>query len=141
MDLNPYAFTAPYSTYEFATHASNSRAQLILLSMAWLTNIPSSHLTSEREKPDLHTLEYWLERLRPLLQDTGREVMVVFANRSGEEGEARYAGTSWIGSVGKSKVQIWGMLGRAEEGLLVGDTDVEYKWEVKMNTDGEEYEE
>jgi len=37
MDLNPYKFEAPWTDYEFAIHAQNIGANVVVLSMAWLT--------------------------------------------------------------------------------------------------------
>ncbi len=102
MDLNPHKFLAPYSAYEFSTNALSSSTELLLLSMAWLTNMPSEALQSAPTEPDLDTLGYWLGRLQPLVQDVGKEVIVVVANRCGEEG------------------------------LVVGDTDESVKWVVRL---------
>lgn len=66
------------------------------------------------------------------MQDTGKEVLVVVANRCGEEGEARYAGTSWVGRVGGGEAGVWAMGGRGEEGVVVGDTGVGVRWVVKL---------
>lgn len=138
MDLNPRKFLASYSAYEFSNHALTSSTDLLLLCMAWLTHIPSSSLRSAPTEPDLDTLGYWLGRLQPLVQDVGKEVIVVVANRCGEEErDARYAGTSWVGKVGGGQVGIWGMAGRWEEGLVVGDTSEPVKWVVRLREKGE----
>jgi protein N-terminal amidase len=108
MDLNPHLFLAPWSTYEFATYALASRAELVICSMAWLTRLSAEELGLEGEsdvmadtheddsthnkeitsqlglRPDLDTLQYWLERLRPLIE-ADRDITVVIANRSGIE--------------------------------------------------------
>ena len=74
------------------------------------------------------TLEYWFSRLWPLIEHE-REVIVVIANRCGEEEpDARYAGTSWIGRIGRGKIQAWGVLGRGDECVLVADTETEPAW-------------
>lgn len=74
------------------------------------------------------TLEYWCSRLQPLI-DHEREVVVVVANRCGEEEpDALYAGTSWIGRIGGGKIEAWGLLGRGEESVLVADTEKETPW-------------
>ncbi len=133
MDLNPHKFLTSYSAYEFSNHALSSSTELLLLSMAWLTHMPASSLKSALVEPDLDTLGYWLGRLQPLVENVGKEVIVVVANRCGEEEpDARYAGTSWIGKVGEGKAGIWGMVGRGEEGLVVGDMDEPVKWVVKL---------
>ncbi len=108
MDLNPRKFLADYSAYEFSTHALTSRTDVLLLSMAWLTNKEPSYLSSAPKEPDMNTLRYWLKRLQPLVKDMGKEVIIVVANKcEGEEGlDAKYAGTSWIGRVDLGKAEI-----------------------------------
>lgn len=129
MDLNPHQFTAPWTLYELATHTLATETQLLLLSMAWLTSLDSAELAASAMEPDMATLSYWIERLVPLVKSTDREVVVVFANRCGEEpGDARYAGTSWVGKVGGGTIQIWGISGRAEEKVLFVETNEKPRW-------------
>jgi len=82
--------------------------------------------------PDHHTLNYWIDRLRPLFGPQGAqsEAFVVCANRGGEEGvapkigEVRYAGSSCVMGMAKDgQVRLWDVLGRGQEGVLVVDTD------------------
>lgn len=143
MDINPYQFISPWTAYEFANHVLEAKCKLVVLSMAWLTRMSAEEL-SNAEAPDLDTFSYWMERLSPLLGPNGPEdeVIVMFANRTGEEGEAprigpvRYAGTSAV--VGMSKgdgarhgeVRIWEVMGRGEEGVCVADTDDEPKYRL-----------
>lgn len=138
MDLNPRRFTAPWALYELATHTLSTEAQLLLLSMAWLTLLPGSQLVESALEPDLETLSYWVERLAPLVKNEAREVIVVFANRCGEEpGGVRYAGSSWVGKVGNGKIKIWSIAGRAEEKVLCVDTEEEPPWAFKSLNLGE----
>ena len=124
MDLNPHQFTAPWTLYELASHTLATGTQLLLLSMAWLTLLSTPELTESPREPDLATLSYWIERLTPLVRNNDREVIVVLANRCGEEpDDARYAGSSWVGRVGRGIVKVWEVAGRAEEKLLCVDTD------------------
>ncbi|RMD43530.1 hypothetical protein DV735_g1603, partial [Chaetothyriales sp. CBS 134920] len=132
MDINPYRFEAAWSAYEFANHVRESRARVVVLSMAWLTHISHEELVAEPDTPDMNTVSYWLARFQPLMGEaTGpeEEVIVVFANRCGEEGTAprvgdvRYAGSSCVLSIKKGRaVKIWDILGRAQEGVLLVDT-------------------
>lgn len=136
MDLNPHKFEAPWEAYEFAAHALTSGSELLVLSMAWLTSLNASELAAHAEEPDLSTLSYWVERVKPLVE-AEREVIAVFANRCGneagknpigiEEG-VRYAGSSWIGQVGNGVVKIWEIMGRAAEGVIIADTERDPKW-------------
>ncbi|CAD6563870.1 MAG: Carbon-nitrogen hydrolase [Alectoria sarmentosa] len=140
MDLNPHKFKAPWEAYEFASHALASESDLLVLSMAWLTELDALELAAHAKQPDLHTLSYWVGRLKPLVE-ADQEVVAVFANRCGqepgknplgiEEG-VRYAGSSWIGKVRNRVVMIWDIMGRAEEGVVVVDTDREPKWTLQL---------
>lgn len=86
-------------------------------------------------------------------QQRERMTTVIFANRTGSEpganpcgqGEAgvRYAGSSWIGRVGAGgRVEVWGMLGRGEEGVLRvdfsdDDTGPEKFFVLQQRSEGE----
>ena len=142
MDINPYQFTAPWTAYEFTTHARTAKAELVVLSCAWLTHISAEDLNLMPTQPDLSTLGYWIDRFSPLVGDADgvgeeKEVIVVIANRTGDEGAAerigdvRYAGSSCVMGLRKGEgrgVRIWDILGRAEEGLVMVNTDEEAKF-------------
>ncbi|KAL4916809.1 carbon-nitrogen hydrolase, partial [Aspergillus aurantiobrunneus] len=120
MDINPYRFEAPYTAYEFAHRVLDSKSQLVILSMAWLTLLSREELDTLAGQPELDTFNYWIQRFMPLLRkqmahsvnadDNGtaadsaeKKIILVFANRAGEEdgtpSVARYAGTSTIVAV------------------------------------------
>ena len=132
MDINPYKFEAPWTLFEFANHAREARARVVILSMAWLTHLSLEELASQAMQPDTNTVAYWVERLRPLMDDaTGseQEVIIVCANRSGTEGvtpiigEVKYAGSSCVMALRKGQeVKIWDIFGRAQEGVLLVNT-------------------
>jgi protein N-terminal amidase len=92
--------------------------------MAWLTREnPRSYSRSPKD-PDMETLSYWLARIEPLIRaETDDEIIVVFANRTGIEEEAVYAGTSAVLGIQGGEVKVYGILGRGEKELLVVDTD------------------
>lgn len=132
MDINPYKFEAPYTAWEFATRVLDSRAQLVILSMAWLTLLSEDELDELGEQPEMDTFNYWIHRFWPLIKrkikhggvDAGGEkrVVIVFANRAGEEPPvavdkppARYAGTSAVIAVTQ------GCEGEEETGDGVGE--------------------
>ncbi|KAI2679064.1 hypothetical protein LCP963914a_7643 [Penicillium roqueforti] len=118
MDINPYKFEAPFTKWEFATRVLDSKSQLVILSMAWLTTLSREELDALKDKPEMDTFNYWLQRFWPLIQkrmehevdidggeaaDSPKKIVIVFSNRSGEEPPtedtkppARYAGTSAI---------------------------------------------
>ncbi|KAL8794896.1 MAG: hypothetical protein Q9195_002608 [Heterodermia aff. obscurata] len=137
MDLNPHRFEASWTLYELATYALNSNTELLLLSMAWLTHKTSTELDESAADPDIETLSYWIERIVPLVNNKERRVIVVFANRCGQEPlDARYAGSSWIGLVGLGKVDIWDIAGRAQETLLCIDTNQDPEYQLRTSQNG-----
>lgn len=121
MDINPKDFTAPFTSYEYANYIlKNKEISLILLPMAWL--LPSEYDRTSPEEPSHATINYWVKRLYPLVEDSKTRTVVV-CNRTGEEEGAVYAGTSCVLRVGGGQVVILGMLGR-EEGVLYVDLEL-----------------
>lgn len=124
MDLNPYKFLAPFDKYEFAHHIIQSKADLVILPMAWRTSQPAVSLTEMAKVPDADTVAYWVQRLQPVIGqggNFGREVIVVINNRVGTEGDANYAGSSVVLGISKGNVKVYGCLGRGTEDLLIVD--------------------
>jgi hypothetical protein len=123
MDLNPYKFEAPWSAWEFAYHILHKQANLVILSMAWLTREDPRSYSRLPKEPDMDTLSYWLARLEPVIRaESVGEIIVVLANRCGNEGQALYAGTSAVLGIENGEVRVYGILGRGEKELLVVDT-------------------
>lgn len=144
MDINPYQFSAQWDKYEFAHHVLEGGAKLVVMSMAWLTTLPKEEMALLPGSPALETVSYWLQRFSPAIEATkagGEDVTVVFSNRIGVErnevseittktgqviplgDEVCYAGSSCAMRFRGGNVSILDMMGRAEEGLLVLDTD------------------
>lgn len=124
MDLNPYKFEAPWHAFEFAFHVLEVEADLVVLSMAWLTREDSRMFTRTPKEPDMETLTYWVTRLEPLIRaNSENEIIVVFCNRTGVEDDALYTGTSAVIGIKDGEVNVYGMLGRGEKDLLIVDTD------------------
>ncbi|KAE8150705.1 carbon-nitrogen hydrolase [Aspergillus avenaceus] len=116
MDINPYKFETPWTAYEFANRVLDSKSELVILSMAWLTSLAREELDALDGEPDLDTFNYWIQRFMPLIRkklrhdanfdgedpQAGKKIIIVFANRSGEEegvegtDPAKYAGTSAV---------------------------------------------
>ncbi|KAG8623081.1 hypothetical protein KVT40_008057 [Elsinoe batatas] len=151
MDINPYKFQTEWEKYEFATHCVENEAGLVVLSTAWLTSMMPEDLLASPEAPDLDTLNYWVARFKPVLEKMGRkDVVVIFANRCGiepgkvdgvtrgtnEQGESvvGFAGTSCVMGIKDGELRIWDMLGRAEENLLVVDTEDSPRFELRRRT-------
>ncbi|KAI1824630.1 carbon-nitrogen hydrolase [Xylaria intraflava] len=124
MDINPYKFEAPWNAYEFAFHVLDVAANIVILSMAWLTRENAVVFGSQPKEPDMETLTYWITRLEPLIRaETEEEIIVIFANRTGVEDDAVYAGTSAVLGIQNGEVTVYGLLGRGERKLLVVDTE------------------
>lgn len=91
--------------------------------MAWLTREDPRSYSRSPKDPDMETLSYWLARIEPLIRaESEDEIIVVFANRSGTEEEAVYAGTSAVLGIHAGEVKVYGILGRGEKELLIVDT-------------------
>lgn len=61
--------------------------------------------------------------MEPLIRaDTSDEIIVVFCNRCGIEDDTVYAGTSAVIGILNGEVNVYGILGRCEESLLIVDT-------------------
>ncbi|KAI0002309.1 carbon-nitrogen hydrolase [Xylariaceae sp. FL0662B] len=119
----PYRFEAPWSAFEFAFHVLDVRANVVILSMAWLTRESMDEFSRMPNEPDMDTLTYWVSRLEPLIRaETDEEIIVILANRTGVEGDAVYAGTSTVLGIKNGEVSVYGLLGRGEKELLVVDT-------------------
>lgn len=72
----------------------------------------------------MEALTYWAQRFEPVIRDESRdEVIIVFCNRAGIEGNAVYAGTSAVIGIHEGEVKVYGVLGRGVKELLVVDTD------------------
>lgn len=92
--------------------------------MAWLTREEPRSYSRSPKDPDMETLSYWLARIEPLIRaETEDEIIVVFANRTGIEEEAVFAGTSAVLGIQAGEVKVYGILGRGEKELLVVDTN------------------
>lgn len=123
-DLNPYRCEAPWSKTDFAYHALETRANVVIISMAWLTRSDSRVFTQQPDEPDLETLTYWCSKLQPLIHaKTSDEVIVVICSRAGAEDDALYVGTSAVLGIKDGEVSYYGLLGRGDKKLLVVDTD------------------
>ncbi|KAK7413850.1 hypothetical protein QQX98_007267 [Neonectria punicea] len=124
MDINPYKFEAPWHAFEFAYHVLEVHSNLAIVSMAWMTREDPRQFTRMPNEPDMETLTYWITRLEPIIRsDNSDEIIVVFCNRTGNEDDVLYAGTSAVVGIQAGEVNIYGILGRGEKGLLIVDTN------------------
>jgi len=99
--------------------------------MAWLTREDARSFSRTPKEPDMETLSYWLSRLEPLIREEGEEeIICVFANRTGSEDEAVYAGTSAVIGIQAGEVKVYGILGRGDRDLLVVDTSERPKFQL-----------
>lgn len=84
MDLNPYKFEAPFEAFEFANFHKERGTSLLLVSTAWLLGA---------EYTQLHQVNYWATRLKPLLHSG---LVAAICNRTGTEGTYTFCGTSCV---------------------------------------------
>ncbi|KAK3048905.1 hypothetical protein LTR09_009800 [Extremus antarcticus] len=156
MDINPYRFTAPWTDYEFAKTMLAHDVRLVVLSMAWLTHRLPEEIEADPGTPDMETVAYWRHRFLPFLEASmEREILVVFANRCGVEGNVVgvahvengvqveegdrvcYAGSSCVMKFQQGGVRMFergegvGILGKGEEGVLVVDTEKTAKYALQ----------
>ncbi|KAK0391721.1 hypothetical protein NLU13_1220 [Sarocladium strictum] len=139
MDLNPYKFETPWHAFEFAFHVLDSYANLVIITMAWITREDGRAYSRAPQEPDMETLTYWVTRLEPLIRSENQdEIIVVFCNRTGTEDEATYTGTSAVLGIQDGEVRVYGMLGRGEKSLLVVDTNNPPRAKMVYRPEGEE---
>ena len=122
---SPYRFEAPWEAFEFAYHVLEVRANLVVITMAWMTHEDARNYSRLSHEPDMETLIYWITRLEPVIRkESEDEIIVVFANRTGSEDETLYTGTSAVVGIKGGEVYVYGILGRGEKDLLVVDTEL-----------------
>ena len=123
-DLNPRGNEELADSLVFAVHVLDTGSGMMLLPMAW-TTLQLTRAEVEGVallEPDETTLNYWVQCFRPLV-NANRVTVVVLANKCGVEESAVYTVTSVIPRVGHGQVDVLGILGKDEDGLLVADTE------------------
>ncbi len=124
MDINPYKFEAPWTAFEFAFHVLEVKANLVILSMAWLTQEDPTLFTRLTDEPDMETLSYWIQRLEPVIRkESDEEIIVVFCNRC-RDGRRRNLRWNERGDrhQGRRGLGLWA-LGRGVKDLMIVDTN------------------
>lgn len=127
MDLNPFpgaVWTTDNAPYELAQYVIDENTNLLVVLCAWLDSNKDPD-----SRWDISTLNYWIARLRPLWKtlETSSpkhsDTIVVMCNRSGVEGETRFAGTSAIFrfSQNAEHPEIIGVMTREQEGVQIWD--------------------
>jgi protein N-terminal amidase len=92
--------------------------------MSWITRQEHREFSRTLAEPDMETLNYWVQRLEPLIKaELEREIIVVFCNRCGQESEALYAGTGAIVGIQDGGVNVYALAGRGTKEYLVADTN------------------
>lgn len=91
--------------------------------MSWPTRKDSRDFSRALGEPDMETLTYWVQRLEPLVRaELDKEVIVIFCNRSGQEDDVLYAGTSAVIGIKDGEVSVYGLGGRGTKEFLSVDT-------------------
>ncbi|KAF8215013.1 carbon-nitrogen hydrolase [Mycena galopus ATCC 62051] len=128
MDLNaqpPHQWTTADGPYEVADYCLTQRTNLLVLLNAWLDS---------GEQPesdyDIHTIDFWAERLRPLWVEStsaSQEIRVVVCNRGGDENGKTFAGSSAAFRMkpggGKAGI-LCAALDREDEDVMVWDSSI-----------------
>lgn len=122
---SPYSPDTPWHAFDFAFHALEIEADVLIVCMSWLTRKEPRDFSRTLGEPDMETLTYWVQRLEPLVRaELEREVIVVFCNRSGQEEEALYAGTCAVIGIKEGEVSVYGLAGRGTKEFLFVDTSL-----------------
>ncbi|KAJ6504696.1 carbon-nitrogen hydrolase [Mycena vitilis] len=128
MDLNaqpPHSWTIAEGPYEMANYCLTQKTDLLVLLNAWLDSEEQ-----QEDEYDMHTMDYWAQRLRPLWSKSDgspnvRETIVVVCNRGGHENGKTFAGSSAVFRMtqegGKSGI-LRAALGREDEDVMVWDS-------------------
>ena len=116
MDLNPYKFQSPFDAFEFGCFHRDAGSSLLLVSMAWLKQDDAAM--------DLSTIQYWANRIAPIVRDVSddRQVHVVICNRIGTERGVTFCGNSCVLRICRNGVRILARLDRVQVGLLIAET-------------------
>lgn len=154
MDLNPYKFEAPFQAFEFSRACYQSKSQLVICPMAWLSPNSPSLFKEQAEKPSIDlkdepcklTINYWILRFFPFLShkysfmpkwwsEKNTKVNVICCNRVGMEDDILYGGSSCIlefnGKEGNDEVgtenpsvKVLDSLSQCKEGIMVKEIEV-----------------
>lgn len=90
MDLNPYEFKAPFSKCEFGTFCLKNDVELVVFMANWiLPDKPS-------EEKTLEIINYWINRLTPIIKNSTKKVYLCACNRIGKENKTTFIGSSCI---------------------------------------------
>ena len=122
MDFNNYRFQSDFNEFEYANYQLNQSTQLISASMAWLLSPndgDEDEYTQNDDKPRMDTLNYWVLRLKPLLQSKNR-VIIAISNRTGNDFKTtRFCGSSAVIEFNDGQAVLHGALGWNEERVLI----------------------
>jgi protein N-terminal amidase len=123
MDLNPYQFKAPFESKEFSSAMLPHSPDMILCSNAWLMSEEEEEAGDliEVSRPNVKTMNYWCDRLSPLLEGTadGKRIVVAVSNRTGKEGTSTFSGSSCVLLFEGGKASLLGAMAINEVGVKV----------------------
>ena len=84
MDINPHEFTAEYSLCEFANYHLEQKVDVILFSSNW-THEGTTYEPEDFKKITSETINYWFDRLYPLIIGKKYPVYFIASDRVGIE--------------------------------------------------------
>lgn len=127
MDINPYNFTAPYEKFEFANFCKSENVELVVLLSNWILSLKGDQKSINKAKSNeresiLSGINYWLDRLTPLLpikenETSSNKIYFAVSNRIGTENKTTFNGTSCIVQV-QNEVKLLSNLGVFSEGVI-----------------------
>lgn len=107
MDINPYEFTAPFNAFELANFWLSADVDICVFCTNW---------TASDDDEGMSLLNYWLNRMTPLINDKKKRYFIA-ADRIGDERGTGYMGNSCIIQLG-NRPRLVSRLDRYSEGVL-----------------------
>ena len=119
MDINPYEFKAPFNAFEFAKFCKKKDVDLIIFPTNW------------NDEPDgkndtfgvMHMLNYWLERLTPIVEKSKKNKYFLAADRTGKEKTSTFIGCSCAMQLSPN-CKIVDNFDKVKEGILKVTLDI-----------------
>jgi len=90
MDINPYEFKAPWEAFEFGNFCKEKDVDIIVFPTNWNDEEGAKNTYIEI----MHMMNYWLQRLEPMLKKSKKNKYFLAADRIGKEKTSIFIGCS-----------------------------------------------